>query len=129
MLTLGSAYKYNMHRETEQTGRVSKDAAAATAASNSITTNGLCFLYIRGEELKHWGLHTIMKWEERIPVHSHVQPGAVSFCFPKQVFSFPQFCTLPAELQYRILTFCSAHTLFQVMHVPSTLCTEASKRF
>ncbi|PVH92301.1 hypothetical protein DM02DRAFT_605517 [Periconia macrospinosa] len=39
------------------------------------------------------------------------------------------FNRLPAELQLRILASCPPSTLFQLMHVSSTLRAEASKRF
>lgn len=61
--------------------------------------------------------------EERIPFHFYVQPCA---SLPS---SFPQFDKLPAELQLHILSFCSAPTLFHVMHVSSTLRLEATKLF
>ncbi|KAF2007378.1 hypothetical protein P154DRAFT_118594 [Amniculicola lignicola CBS 123094] len=77
----------------------------------------------------NWGLHMTMYGEERIPFHSYVQPGTTSPCFPGYISSMPQFSTLPVELQLRILSFCSACTLFQVMHVSSTLRIEASKLF
>ncbi|XP_014562439.1 hypothetical protein COCVIDRAFT_32903 [Bipolaris victoriae FI3] len=37
--------------------------------------------------------------------------------------------TLPAELQFHVLTFCSASTLFQLMRVSSSLRKEAQKLF
>ncbi|KAF2185367.1 hypothetical protein K469DRAFT_708149 [Zopfia rhizophila CBS 207.26] len=77
----------------------------------------------------NWGLHMTMEGEERIPFHSYVQPGTASTCFPGQISSMPQFSTLPVELQLRILSFCSARTLFQVMRVSSALRIEASKLF
>ncbi|XP_014562180.1 hypothetical protein COCVIDRAFT_84881 [Bipolaris victoriae FI3] len=40
-----------------------------------------------------------------------------------------RFNTLPAELQLRVLTLCSASTLFQLMRVSSGLRKEASKLF
>jgi hypothetical protein len=76
-----------------------------------------------------WGLYTTKEWEKRTTFHSYVQPGAATACLPGQVSSFPRFSTLPAELQLRVLSFCPARTLFQVMRVSSTLRTEASKLF
>jgi hypothetical protein len=73
-----------------------------------------------------WDLHTTKEWEQRIPFCSYVKLCAVA---NRQAFSFPQFTTLPAELQIHILAFCSASTLFQVMRVSSTLRVEASKLF
>lgn len=46
-----------------------------------------------------------------------------------QVNSFPQFSALPIEIQFRVLNFCPANTLFQIMHVSSTLRAEAMKLF
>jgi hypothetical protein len=77
----------------------------------------------------NWSLHATLMWEKRIPFHSYVHPSAMPTCFLGQVLSFTQFGALPAELQFRILAFCSADTLFQLMHVSSTLRPEASKLF
>ena len=76
----------------------------------------------------NWNLHMTCDGEERIPFHLYVQSGAIqpSFQFEN---SFPQFDKLPSELQLRILTFCSASTLFQVMRVSSSLRIEAAKLF
>lgn len=67
--------------------------------------------------------------EERIPFHSYVQCGTASARSPSQNSSIPQFSRLPVELQLRIISFCSASTLFQVMQVSSALRNEASKLF
>lgn len=61
--------------------------------------------------------------EERIPFHAYVQP------ITTQKSSFSQFSQLPTEIQFRILAFCSAPALFQLMHVSSTLRIEAAKLF
>ncbi|KAH6876245.1 hypothetical protein BKA58DRAFT_381281 [Alternaria rosae] len=76
-----------------------------------------------------WDLHTTMQWERRIPFHLYVRRSPVVFCGQKKPNLLSRFCTLPAELQVRILAFCSADTLFQLMHVSSTLRVEASKLF
>lgn len=82
------------------------------------------------EEL-NWGLHTTRKWEKRIPFSYYVQPttSTITNSFRGQATSFHRFSTLAAELQLRILSVCPASTLFQLMHVSSTLRTEASKLF
>ena len=82
------------------------------------------------EEL-NWNLHMTMEGEERIPFHSYVRPSGAPTCMPTcdDISSIPQFSALPAELQLRILSFCSASTLFQLMRVSSALRIEASKLF
>jgi hypothetical protein len=77
----------------------------------------------------NWDLYATRMWEKRIPFHSYVYPDAVPDYLLGQVLSCTQFGALPAELQFRILAFCSANTLFQLMHVSSTLRREASKLF
>lgn len=79
-----------------------------------------------------WNLHLVCTGEKQIPFSSYVRPttgtaandlvvgGCTSFC---------SFSTLPAELQLYILSFCSASTLFQLMHASPTLRAEASKHF
>jgi hypothetical protein len=78
-----------------------------------------------------WSLHITQKWEKRIPFSSYVQPtaSATTNSLQREAASFPQFSTLAAELQLRILGVCPASTLFQLMHVSSTLRPEASKLF
>lgn len=66
--------------------------------------------------------------EERIPFHSYVQSNAVQPRSSSQISLFPDFNQLPEELRLRILTFCSAPTLYQIMHT-SILRTEAAKLF
>ena len=66
--------------------------------------------------------------EGRIPFHSYVQSNAVQPRSSSQISSFPDFSQLPAELQLRILTFCSAPTLYQMMRT-SMLRIEAAKLF
>ncbi|KAI9661805.1 MAG: hypothetical protein M1821_009044 [Bathelium mastoideum] len=77
----------------------------------------------------NWDLHMTVDGEEVIPFHLHVQHDAIEPTFPFQISSFPQFNKLPPELQLRVLSFCSACTLFQVMRVSSTLRIEAAKLF
>jgi hypothetical protein len=78
-----------------------------------------------------WGLYITRRWERRIPFSSYVRPkiNAASNGFWGQATSFSQFGLLAAELQLRILSVCSISTLFQLMHVSSTLRAEASKLF
>jgi hypothetical protein len=66
--------------------------------------------------------------EERIPFHSYVQSNVVQPRSSSQTSSFPDFNQLPTELQLRILTFCSAPTLYQIMRT-SMLRIEAAKLF
>lgn len=66
--------------------------------------------------------------EERIPFHLYVQSNAVQPRSSSQTSSFPALNRLPAELQLRILTFCSPPTLYQIMRT-SALRTEAAKVF
>jgi hypothetical protein len=66
--------------------------------------------------------------EERIPFHLYVQPNAVESCSSLHTSSSPDFNKLPAELQLRILAFCSAPTLYQIMRT-SMLRNEAAKLF
>jgi hypothetical protein len=77
-----------------------------------------------------WGLQTTDEWEKHVPFHAYVRsrPGA-NRVQHRHVYLFPLFSTLPAELQFHILAFCPAHTLFRMMHVSSALRAEASKLF
>lgn len=68
-------------------------------------------------------------WETRVPFHTYVRLNGMFLCASKQDSLAFDFCSLPAELQYRILAFCSPDTLFQLMHVCSALRTEAAKLF
>jgi hypothetical protein len=86
------------------------------------------------KEEMDWSLLTTIKWEKRVTFHAYVSHSYVATRLRRQdlcgqVSSFPQFNTLPVELQLRVLALCPAHTLFQLMHVSSTLRTEASKLF
>ncbi|USP76450.1 hypothetical protein yc1106_03724 [Curvularia clavata] len=69
-----------------------------------------------------------MTWEKRTPFHLLIRPSPSIPCGQNQP-TLARFCTLPAELQVYILTFCSADTLFQLMDVSSALRLEASKIF
>ncbi|KAH7093586.1 hypothetical protein FB567DRAFT_515715 [Paraphoma chrysanthemicola] len=76
-----------------------------------------------------WSLHSTIKWEKRIPFQAYVRRDPIAAPPLINGSQFPQFSALPAELQLRILSFCPANTLFQVMRVSSTLRFEASKLF
>ncbi|USP82849.1 hypothetical protein yc1106_10123 [Curvularia clavata] len=78
-----------------------------------------------------WNLHATNKWEKRIPFSYYVQPtmSTTTYASRRQATFFHQFSLLPAELQFRVLSFCPATTLFQLMRVSSVLRTEASKLF
>ncbi|KAF1959626.1 hypothetical protein CC80DRAFT_590831 [Byssothecium circinans] len=76
----------------------------------------------------NWSLQMTPDGEERIPFHSYVQSNTVQPHSSSQTSSFPDFNQLPVELQLRILAFCSAPTLYQIMRTPM-LRTEAAKLF
>ncbi|KAH7071491.1 hypothetical protein BKA63DRAFT_73530 [Paraphoma chrysanthemicola] len=76
-----------------------------------------------------WGLCVTQQGEERVLFSSYVQHQPVAPDTLCPVESFPQFSRLPTELQFRILSFCSARILFQAMRASSTLRIEASKLF
>ncbi|KAH7068636.1 hypothetical protein FB567DRAFT_540867 [Paraphoma chrysanthemicola] len=77
----------------------------------------------------NWGRYMTMYGEERIPFHVYVNPGATASSRQDPASSFSYFTKLPVELQDRVLTFCSASSLFQLMHVSAALRIEASKLF
>ncbi|KAI9698343.1 MAG: hypothetical protein M1820_007505 [Bogoriella megaspora] len=77
----------------------------------------------------NWDLLLSSNWEERISFHLYVHPDAFKTPCPYQNFSFPQFDKLPSELQLRVLNFCSASALFQLMRVSSALRVEAARLF
>lgn len=64
--------------------------------------------------------------EDQTPFPLYVQPDAA---YTLHISPFPQFVQLPSEIQFHILTFCSAPTLFQIMRVSSVLRIEAAKLF
>jgi hypothetical protein len=76
-----------------------------------------------------WGLHLTIAGEEQVPFHAYVRCRPTPTGISRYVSSFPQFSTLPAELQNHVISFCSAKTLFQIMQVSSNLRIEASKLF
>lgn len=78
-----------------------------------------------------WSLHTTRKWERRIPFPSYVRrtTSTTTDSLKEQTTVFLRFTSLPVELQLRIFGFCSACTLFQLMHVSSAVRIEASKLF
>jgi hypothetical protein len=80
-------------------------------------------------EKLRWGLRFTVAGEEQVPFHSYVQGRSTETSMPLHDSTFPQFSTLPTELQNHILFMCSARTLFQVMQVSSALRAEASKLF
>jgi hypothetical protein len=67
--------------------------------------------------------------EERVPFHTYVQLEGMSVYATERSSPTFNLCGLPAELQYRVLALCPANTLFQLMHVCSTLRKEAAKLF
>jgi hypothetical protein len=70
-----------------------------------------------------------LEGERRIPFYSYVQPRRTTAALAGQGVLFRCFSALPLELQIRILTLCSARTLFQMMQVSSVLRAEACKVF
>ena len=73
-------------------------------------------------------LHMTLEGEERTLFSYYVQPSSAQAASWSHTTFFP-FKALPDELQLRVLGFCSASTLFQLMRVSSWLRTEASKLF
>ncbi|CAO2651718.1 Nn.00g000010.m01.CDS01, partial [Neocucurbitaria sp. VM-36] len=73
----------------------------------------------------NWNQLVTSGGEACIPFAAYVQPETTHLV----PVTFPQFSRLPAELQLRILRFCSYATLFQLMHVCSTTRHEAQKLF
>jgi hypothetical protein len=76
-----------------------------------------------------WSLCMTRQWEKRTPFYSYVRPDPAILSVPGQAPLFPGFRKLPAELQLRVLSHCSARTLFQIMRVSSMLRIEAAKLF
>lgn len=74
-------------------------------------------------------LYLTREGEERTPFHLYVRSRPILEGPCGQPVSFPCLTALPVELQLRILTFCSASTLFQLMRVSSSIRAEASKLF
>jgi hypothetical protein len=72
-----------------------------------------------------FNLHYTVDGESRIPFGLYVKPELTGLLC--QVF--PQFCSLPAELQLRIIYFCNGSTLFRLMQTSSATRTEAKKLF
>jgi hypothetical protein len=67
--------------------------------------------------------------ELRVPFGHHVQVSPPHHSVATSAASaFPQFASLPIELQHHVLSFCDSATLFQLMRVGSTR-SEAEKRF
>lgn len=73
----------------------------------------------------NWNLHVTPNHEPRVPFRFHVQPDQAH---PSHR-TFHLFCTLPAELQLHILSFCSIPTLWQLMRASPTTRAEAAKHF
>jgi hypothetical protein len=74
-------------------------------------------------------VYMTLEGEERTPFSLYVQPSSAIVGSLSQTTLFLHFNALPDELQLRVLTFCPASTLFQLMRVSSSLRTEASKLF
>ncbi|KAF2134170.1 hypothetical protein P153DRAFT_363154 [Dothidotthia symphoricarpi CBS 119687] len=72
-----------------------------------------------------WSLNVTQDGEPRVLFSRSVQSGLASF--PHAIFSL--FGKLPTELQLDVLRFCDRPTLFQLMHVSSTMRIEARKLF
>ncbi|KAF2014164.1 hypothetical protein BU24DRAFT_423200 [Aaosphaeria arxii CBS 175.79] len=69
-----------------------------------------------------------MDGEERIPFHSYITYEDAPPYTSSQAALLSRFTQLPTELQLRVLDFCSAPTLYRMMHI-SMLRNEAAKRF
>ncbi|OAL48448.1 hypothetical protein IQ07DRAFT_681852 [Pyrenochaeta sp. DS3sAY3a] len=76
-----------------------------------------------------WDLYTSFQWEKRIPFHTYVQSTVTAKSLLEEVRSSSQLVPLPLEIQLHVLDFCSASTLFQVMHTSHKLRVEAAKLF
>jgi hypothetical protein len=76
-----------------------------------------------------WSLCMTREWEKRTPFYSYVRLDPAAYSISGQTSLFPGFSKLPAELQIRVLSYCPARTLFQVMRVSSMLRVEAAKFF
>jgi hypothetical protein len=73
----------------------------------------------------NWNLQATSDGEPCIPFAVYVQPELTRLPSP----FFPQFRTLPTELQLRILRFCDSPALFRLMQVSSAMRVEAKKLF
>ncbi|OAL52894.1 hypothetical protein IQ07DRAFT_677701 [Pyrenochaeta sp. DS3sAY3a] len=82
-------------------------------------------------EEQDWDLYVTRTWAKRVPFSSYIQlsPSISADSLLEQAGPCFAFGTLPAELQLRVLRFCPAETLFQLMHVSTLLRLEASKLF
>ncbi|CAI6342554.1 unnamed protein product [Periconia digitata] len=76
----------------------------------------------------NWSLEMTKDGEEHIPFHLYIQSEFDLPGFSSQHSSFSGFSRLPVELQFRILTFCSGPTLYQLMRIPFHR-NEAAKLF
>jgi hypothetical protein len=77
----------------------------------------------------NWDLHMTIDGEGRIPFHLYIKyEDDASTCTSSQAALLSRFSQLSTELQLRVLDFCSAPTLYQMMHT-SALRIEAAKRF
>jgi hypothetical protein len=76
----------------------------------------------------NWDLHMTIDGEGRIPFHLYITYEDAPPCTSSQAALLSRFSQLSAELQLRVLDFCSAPTLYQMMHT-SMLRIEAAKRF
>jgi hypothetical protein len=72
-----------------------------------------------------WDLHAKYYGDTYIPFARHVRSEPRAYLSP----SFTLFPSLPLELKLRILSFCTAATLFQLMQVSSMMREEAAKLF
>ncbi|RYO12738.1 hypothetical protein AA0111_g12480 [Alternaria arborescens] len=76
----------------------------------------------------NWDLHITIDGEERIPFYLYVTYKNPPPCTSSQDALLSRFSQLSTELQLRVLDFCSAPTLYQLMHTPM-LRIEAAKQF
>ena len=72
----------------------------------------------------NWDLHTNPYGEPCIPFSLYVRSERTT-----SYTALPGFWILPTELQIRILFFCDAPTLFQLMQVSTAMRVEAKKLF
>lgn len=76
----------------------------------------------------NWDLHMTIDGEVRTPFHLYITYEYAPPYTSSQAALVSRFSQLTTELQLRVLDFCSAPVLYQMMHT-SMLRIEAAKRF
>ncbi|ORY03952.1 hypothetical protein BCR34DRAFT_573131 [Clohesyomyces aquaticus] len=78
-------------------------------------------------EQLNWDLYANSDFKPITPFHLYVRPEGPASVRLSPTFS--QFLRLPLELQHAIVKSCDSPTLFQLMHVSSSIRNEARKLF